>query len=81
MADQVDPDTLAIGVMLRVLTLRIARIECGEAYLAGLDTIREFVIGEIGDMTLTSVGAIDAIRIKAHAQAVAEHLLARSANE
>lgn len=79
-ADELDPDTLAIGVMLRVLTLRVARIECGEAYLSGLDTIREFVVDEIGTMKLASVGAVDAIRIKAHAQATAEHLLARSIN-
>jgi len=75
--DTIDPDAVAIGTLLRILTLRIARLERGDAYLEGLDVIREFVVEQIGGMTLRGVDAVEAIRVKAHAQAAAAHILAR----
>lgn len=75
--DTIDPDAVAIGALLRILTLRIARLERGDAYLDGLDTIREFVVDQIGGMTLRGIGPVEAIRVKAHAQAAAAHILAR----
>lgn len=70
-----DPDSLAIGVILRGLAVKLARHEMGDDYAEALEAFRESCESEAGRIPIADLGPVEAIKVRAQAQAIIGHLL------
>lgn len=71
----INPDDLAIGVVLRNLAMRIARLEQPNSAKASLKPIRESCMDATESLPISGASETEAIMIRAQAQAIIEHLL------
>lgn len=73
--DPISADDLATGAILRMLTMRVARLENPQRPSDAFDEIRDCTVRAIGNAPISDATPATAIRIRAHAQVVTMRLL------
>lgn len=70
-----DPDTLAVGSILRAMAIKLARHEAGDDFEEALEALRESCEAIAGKVPIADLGPVEAIQVRAQAQAIIGHLL------
>ena len=70
-----DPDFLAIGAILRAMAIKLARHEAGDDFEDALEALRESCEAVAGKVPIVDLGPVEAIKVRAQAQAIIGHLL------
>lgn len=71
----IDPDSLAIGAILRAMAIKLARHEAGDDFEEALEALRESCEAAVARVPIPGIDPVESIEVRAQAQAVIGHLL------